>query len=242
LLGDSGVALSGAEGVSRWSILALSSFVVPYYPCGSDLRSVKFRRGQMNEKNHEIELRALLKDIDQAKFIKKIEALGADFRGSVKIIDHYFCPKETKSFAECEMNAVGSFALRLRETEKDNQKKNELNIKVITSLGDHHAWEEHETEVSSPQEMQKILEATGQKQYIEIAKMRTTYALGEILVNVEDIKNFGLGLELEIMATKADAEAAKEKLKDVLKKLGIDEAEIVPKSITNIIMHEQSKF
>jgi adenylate cyclase class IV len=57
---------------------------------------------------------------------------------------------------------------------------------------------------------------------------------------LEDIVDFGLGIEVEIMTTKEGSESSIQKIKKLLASLGISDEDIVPKSITNMIMHERA--
>lgn len=189
-------------------------------------------------KTQEVELRVLLDENQHQDIISKLQESGAVLGDAENVIDEYFCDKYAKSFQDVEMNEVGSYSLRLRQKNDDV----ELNMKIITSLGDHHAWEEHELKIDSMEEAHKILEHLGQKSYIRIEKTRQNYVLGEMLIILEDIKDFGLGLEIEIMTEREKTGEAKEKIKTFLNKIGVGEDKIVPKSITNIIMHQKARF
>lgn len=190
------------------------------------------------DKTQEVELRVLLDENQHQDIIQKLQENGAVLRDTQKVIDEYFCVKSAQSFDELEMNEVGSYSLRLRQKNDDI----EMNMKIITSQGDHHAWEEHELKVNSYVEAHKILEHLGYKSFVKIEKTRQNYMFGEMLIILEDIKDFGLGLEIEIMTNPEKAEEAKEEIRQFLKKMGIGEDKIVPKSITNIIMHEKARF
>lgn len=192
--------------------------------------------------NHEVELRVLLSKNESKSILDKIEKSGAIFKSQEKITDIYFCAQEVKDFSEVEMNEVGSYSLRLRKSEQGKHVKTDLNMKIITSCGDHHAWEEHEVILDSSGEMQTMLKAMHQKPFIKIEKKRTIFSLNKMSIIVEDIKDFGVGLEIEIITSKENTEKAKSKIKKFLSSIGIGEEKIVPKSITNIIMREKAKF
>lgn len=196
----------------------------------------------MIDKNHEVELRVLLKENEHAQIFEKLEKAGAVLKDEENLTDIYFCSNSVTSFSGVEMDKVGSFGLRLRQTKKHNQTKNDLNIKIITSYADHHAWEEHEVQIDYFEEMKAILKALGFKAFVTIEKKRSNYAYKNMLVIVEDIKDFGLGIEVEIMTSKEKTEVAKEEIKNFLTSIGIGPEKIVPKSITNIIMRKKAKF
>lgn len=196
----------------------------------------------ISNENHEVELRVLLEEDDRQKIIDKVNEIGAVLKLESRISDRYFCIESAKSFAEVEMDEVGSFSLRLRQTASSNLENCELNIKVITNYGDHHAWEEHEVKINSFEEMSHILKRLGYKIFIEIEKVRTTYVFKGISINIEDIKDFGLAIEYEIITSKDNSESAKEEIMKLMDLMGVSRSKIVPKSITNILMKEKAKF
>ncbi len=191
--------------------------------------------------NIEIEFRAILKNKQEKELIKKLGIPDSEQR----IIDVYFCKKEAKSFKDIEMNDVGSYSLRLRKTEKNNSKiEIQMNTKTITHKGDHNSWEEHEVAVDSLEESIKILESIGFKSYFRLDKIRKSYFIkdNDMTFNIEIIKKFGTTVEIEIITNQENANNSKIKIKNYLKELGISEEQIVPKSITNILMHKMSTF
>ena len=191
----------------------------------------------------EVEKRALLNSSECEEVKNKLIELGASYEGVVNINDHYFCRNDTKSFSEVEMKGVGSFSLRLREQSKVGKpKETAMNVKVITRQNDHNSWEEHETLVESMDESTAILKAIGFKPFCTIRKKRVTYSLEGVSIAIEDIEDFGLGIEAEIMTTKNKEDSAKAKIDRILSEIGIDSSKIVEKSITNIIMREKAKF
>ncbi len=194
------------------------------------------------ETNQEIEKRALLNTEQQAQFRQKLENMGAKQIAESKIHDVYFCPKAVKSFSELEMNEVGSYSLRLREEEEGKLSEKTMNTKVITSKGDHNSWAEHEIKVDSIETAGKILETIGFKPFCDIHKNRKTFKVGRMSVLLEDIRNFGFGVEVEILSSKEDSDRAKKEIDDFLRSAGISEDQVVSKSITNIIMKKKSNF
>ena len=148
-----------------------------------------------------------------------------------------------KSLDEVEMNDIGSYSLRLRKKTKDGIIESSINTKIILSKGDHFGWEEHETEIQDFDEMRSILTAIGFKVFFELEKDRTVFEYHEnIEINLENIANFGTGIEIEIMCSKDEIQESKEKILKLLEKIGVKKEMLVEKSITNIIMKERAKF
>lgn len=192
-----------------------------------------------NTKNIEVEIRARLDDI--ADFRSIVEKLGAKSVASLRVCDIYFCVKTATIVEDVEMNKVGSYSLRLRRSKKNVDKEHfTINTKTITNHGDHNAWEEHEIEVNDFQEALKILSTTEFKPFFKLEKERFVYKLDNMEICIEDIKDFGGAVEVEIMCSADEVTEAKQKNKDFLRKCNIDETKIVPKSITNIIMKERA--
>lgn len=194
------------------------------------------------ETNQEIEKRALLSAEQLSQFRQKLEGMGAKQVAESRIHDVYFCPKAVKSFSELEMNEVGSYSLRLREEEEGRSSEKTMNTKVITSKGDHNSWAEHEITVDSIETAGKILETMGFRPFCDIDKKRKTFKVGRMSVLLEDIRDFGFGVEVEILSSKEDSEKAKREIDDFFKSAGVKDDQIVAKSITNIIMKSKSKF
>ncbi len=191
----------------------------------------------------EVEKRALLDRSEYDAVSKRLKELGASHEGMASVKDTYFCGKEVESFSEIEMRELGSFSLRLREQSEENKRgEATLNVKVITKRNDHNSWEEHETPVGNINEAAKILKASGFKPFCTINKRRSTYVLDGIAIVLEDIEDFGLGIEAEIMTSKEKEEEAKARIDRTLSDIGVRKDKIVEKSITNIIMHEKARF
>jgi predicted adenylyl cyclase CyaB len=194
------------------------------------------------ETNQEIEKRALLSAEQLAQFKKKLESMGAKQVAESRIHDVYFCPNAVKSFSELEMNEVGSYSLRLRDEEEGKSSEKTINTKVITSKGDHNSWVEYEITIDSIETAGKIIETIGFKPFCDIDKKRKTFKVGRMSVLLEDIRDFGFGVEVEILSSKEDSDKAKKEIDDFFRAVGVREDQVVSKSITNIIMRAKSKF
>lgn len=187
-------------------------------------------------KTYEVELRVLLTPAQQDSLIKQLEARGARWAGKEKIVDLYYCPKGTTSFSQVAMDAVGSFSLRIRKTEHEGVTIVQLNTKSITKHADHHSWEEHEVVVDSFSEAQAMVQVLGYKGFCCIEKERSRFLLNQMTICIDAIRDFGVALEIEIMADRGATEEAKETIKSFLYSLGIGQEQILPKSVTYLIM------
>lgn len=191
------------------------------------------------EKNIEVELRALVKDSEL--FQNQLKDKGAEYKNSSYLCDIYFCEKGATSVSDVEMDEIGSYSLRLRVARKNDVETITLNTKTITNTGDHNAWEEHEIIVDNFKEAALILSMTEFKPFFKLEKHRHTFVINEMEVLVEDITDFGGAIEVEIMCAPGDEEESKNKIKSLLlNELGLAESDIVPKSVTNIIMKQRA--
>ena len=191
------------------------------------------------KKNIEVEFRALVKDIEE--FQKKLTGLGAEYKSSSYLCDIYFCEKETVSVEDLELDKVGSYSLRLRVTRKDDKEIVTINTKTITNEGDHNAWKENEIIVNSSKEAAKIMSTMGFKPSFKLEKNRHRYIFNDMEVLVEDITDFGGAVEVEIMCSPGKEDVSKTKIKKLLiSDLGLSKSDIVPKSVTNMIMRQRA--
>lgn len=191
----------------------------------------------------EVELRVLITNKQLRNLLNKLKELHAKDLGKEEMSDAYFCHKSVKSFSGVEMNDVGSYGLRLRKIgDKKNNEKVELNIKVISKKGDHHSWKEHEIEVSNFNESKHILTVLGYKEFFSLQKVRRSYKVKDLKILIDDIKNFQPILEIEKITSQSQGEKAKEEIMEFLESCGITSSDVVPKSVTNILMKKWSKF
>ena len=190
----------------------------------------------------EVEKRAILKPADYKMVLENLKERKITPGNQIQIHDVYFCPIKVSSFAEIEMDALGSYSLRLRETIKDKESDVEMNVKVITNHGDHSAWDEHEVKIDSLENGRRILMAIGFKPYFEVKKKRVSYKIREFTVELEDIAGFGATIEVEMLTTSDKSEKAKEQIVALMQQLGISKDMLVEKSITNILMKKLAKF
>lgn len=194
-------------------------------------------------KDHEVEFRALIDRTTFDTLLAKGRAQSTNtLKGPLTLIDAYFCASSVTTFKEIEMDRVGSYSLRLRTERANGSETSSLNTKVIQSEGDHNAWLEHEVDISSFDEGEKILKAIGFKKFFELRKERYSFMDGDVHVCLEDIADFQPAIEVEIMTTKDATDAAKKQLLSYLAQNGIGEDKIAKKSITNILMRDRAKF
>lgn len=181
----------------------------------------------------EIEIRAFVKDLKEIE--TKLVRLKAKKLKQQHIIDYWFCLGRFTNFRQIAQHKLGSYSLRIRQLKEKNKKYLELNVKVLSTKGDHNAFIEHETGITDFEETKNILHALGFKIYCVLEKQRIVYQKQNMLINLEDIKGFNPAVEIEIIADK-EADLHKQTITKILKQLGIKERDIIKTSITNLFM------
>ena len=169
----------------------------------------------------EIEVKAKVEDLEETK--KKLLELGAEFTGSEQQDDSYFKPKGK----EMEEQGPGSFIVRIRKEKEGSF----LTIKEMTDRSG--VWKEYETTVGNAEETRKMVEVMGYSHIFDINKAREFGQLNGINLCIDDVKQLGKYLELEIHGE--DADDAKKKMLELFSKLGIKEEQIEHRGYARII-------
>jgi len=172
----------------------------------------------------EIEARVKVENLSSLK--EKLEKDGAVFEKEKKQHDVLFRPKG-KEFAE---QGPGDFALRIRRSGN----KSILSFKALTDKAG--VWIEHETEISNPDEAAEILDLIGLGKCFDMHKTRIEGKINEFVICLDDIKELGTYMEVEIIDD--NAEQAKKKIIEFLQKYGFEEKDIIHKGYVRILFEK----
>lgn len=188
----------------------------------------------------EVELRATVPTSHKETLLKQLAGYKPTIKKVVKLVDIYYAPITAESMEDIPMDEIGSFSLRIRVTTYDDKTTvSTLNIKVVTSFGDHNAWDESESSVEDPRQMSKILRSLGYYPFCKLVKTRTSYGITETCtVELDDIERYGLVVEVEHIVPAAMAEEAKNKNREIFKALGIKDEHMVPRTATEEYMKQ----
>jgi len=63
-----------------------------------------------------------------------------------------------------------------------------------------------------------------------------------MIICVEDIVGFGSTIEVEVITDESASQRAKKEIRTFLKEMDIDNNQLVPRSITNLLMQQKAKF
>ena len=174
---------------------------------------------------YEVEVKSRAPDLDAVK--QRLEELGATFKNSHLEVDTYY-RNPSRDFAETDE------ALRVREVNgKHILTYKGPKIDLLTK-----AREEHEVEVRSgdvgdmtfPGGIDIILEKLGFTPVRIVEKKRDSYLLDGVTVCLDNVKGLGgyveaelFGSEVEMIAS--EIELARNRVLDMMKKLGLSEFE-----------------
>lgn len=186
----------------------------------------------------EVELRATIPMSHKQTLLKQLADYKPDVKKVVKLVDVYYAPITAESMEDIPMNEVGSFSLRIRATMRDDKTITAtLNIKRVTSFGDHNAWDESESSIGDPAQVSKILRGLGYYPFCRLVKTRTSYGITELCtVELDEIERYGLVVEVEHIVPAHMAEEAKNKNQEIFRTLGIREEHMVPRTATEEYM------
>jgi len=169
-------------------------------------------RNLVNIKNMEVEIKAKIKDLNDV--LSKLKRLNASIAPSKKQTDCYFQQKDH----EMGTYRIGDFIVRIRDCEKGKF----LTYKEITKRKG--VWKEYEVSIDNLEEMESILKSIGLIEVFKINKERISGNVGKFSFNVDDVKELGKFIEVELIED--DGEKAQEEIKDFYKKLGISENQL----------------
>lgn len=131
-------------------------------------------------------------------------------------IDLYFCSKELFNEGKTQDSP---YVVRIRKSKKGN-------TLAYKSFFGEKSWIEIESGIEDADAVRKILENLGQAAYLEIVKKRQRGKVSNIEINIDDIKNLGHFIELEIL--KEEEKRGKEELIEfATEKLNVPTASII---------------
>ncbi|MFQ5647646.1 MAG: class IV adenylate cyclase [Candidatus Aenigmatarchaeota archaeon] len=169
----------------------------------------------------EIEVKVRLEDLEEMK--RKLAGRGAVFEEPVVQEDRYFKPKGF----EKKVQVPGDFIVRIRKA----WGKVILTSKILTEVRG--AWIENETDITDPEEMEKILLLTGLVNAFNINKIRHIGKLGEFEICIDDVKELGKFMEVCLIAD--EHEQTRERIISFLKELGFSDKDIDTRGYGEII-------
>ncbi len=170
---------------------------------------------------HEIEVKAVLRDKEGV--MRAMEARGWHFSGPVTEDDRLFA-KEVGSLEAYNRNA-DFLRIRVRSdgtavfTLKHHPERHEGRPDSMPL--------EHETEIGSPEEVEKMLLVLGYQETVRVMKTRQKGRLGKWEACIDEVEGLGSFIELEELAASAEAGRIIREMRALFAELGIAEEDML---------------
>ncbi len=165
----------------------------------------------------EVELRARINNKED--IVNKLISLGCTKIATIEMIDHYY--QSINPEQQC-------FIYRIRVTNDG--------VVFTFKKGEEGAWIEREVLISDAAEMNEILLNSFFEKFLTIKKIRETYKLGELTINIDNLIGKGLFIEVEIISDNKDE--SEQKIKSfMINKLSIPEEDITNTGYVRMFMH-----
>lgn len=178
--------------------------------------------------NKEIELKFII-DSQKRKLIEADLNAGAKFESEKKQVDTYYIP----DFRSFEINGETEECVRIRET-KD---KTVLCYKHIHREANPVYCDEYETEISSKEEMEKILFALGFSVQMVIDKIRKTYSFDNYEFDFDTVNEKIELFEVELKDNNADVNT----ILEFVSKYGLTKEDVTYRGIQLLVKDMETK-
>lgn len=177
----------------------------------------------------EIEIKARISD--KKAMTARLKELGAVYKGRKHQIDHYFSPPHKSLIGR-------GLYFRLRYDKLSKKSRLEYHIASKgKKYGKHSASamsaKEYEIDISDYKTGLSILSLLEFKPEVVVDKIRDTYILKGVTIELDTVKRLGEFLEIEIL--NRNPETARRKILDIAKLLGIKEENISEKNYFNLL-------
>lgn len=169
----------------------------------------------------ELELRARITNPEE--IAKKLKELGAEKSGETELTDYYF--GELGLYKKLGY----SFWIRIR-VESDK-----LELAYKGSTGKDGVYEEYEQELQDLDTAVAIFTKMGLENEITLHKKRSSYRIGYISVEIDDLGKNGLFIEAEKISKDDD----KSELFELFNSLGIPKTDIFEKGLITLLLEEK---
>lgn len=170
--------------------------------------------------NIEVEIKIAIDNFEEIK--SKVSAVGKLIK-SINQIDEYYIPVHKDFFAQ---KPVPTEWLRVRTNPEKVIFEYDRSVGMKPD-GNYDYAEEYETEVSSPEELKKILTFLDFKKVITVDKQREYWDCGDLEIALDKIKDLGDFIEVEAKGKFKNADQAKQACFKFLSELGIKDAESI---------------
>jgi len=193
--------------------------------------------GLTDKSNNDIEIERKYIIDNRKQLEKKLLELDVKITFHAHVIDHYFLPNKIKSKERQATWFKGKdgYSLRIRETDNDYSGYivTTMVAKKLTQANDHGIHEEIEIPVHDYNSTKALLKLMGLKEYVVVDKDRVMYSHKELKICIDEIKDAGVGVEIEYKG-KIKEEKALEMINEMAKKLNLDDKDLSEKGISYV--------
>jgi len=174
----------------------------------------------------EIEVKVKIDNIEKVK--GDFERLGVVWSAPKPQIDCYYRLKDQFGAAQ----KPGSYILRIRQETNPT-----FTMKALTDRRG--VWEERETKIENPKELEKILQKIGFVNVLTLHKKRTSGEYEKFKLEIDEIRELGNYLEVEVKGQ--DGEKIQNEIKKLFLSLGLPERNIERRGYPEIIFEERGQ-
>jgi len=183
----------------------------------------------------EIEVKVRIRDPDEVE--RRLQGLGAKLIDIVEEVDSYV------DLAPCIDMRKQDIALRIRKRRSlvTGESINELTFKGRRMPGAVKARKEITVIISDGEKLLEILRELGFTNIYTVSKTRKIFALKDLRIFIDNVKELGTFLEIEAPST-MNVEKFEQVIKDLFNVLGVDESCIESKTYLELLLERREKI
>jgi predicted adenylyl cyclase CyaB len=182
---------------------------------------------------------------DRKALEKKLLELGVSVTSQARLIDHWFIPRLIKSREQHDdwFDSGRGCGVRIREVVSgfSDKRITTMETKRLTQSLNHNTFLESKVEVESYTNTKSVLEMMDLREFLTIDKSRVLYSRDNFKISLDEIKDYGTGVELEV-STFASREEALVEIDHLARLLGFEKNEELEKSMTVLAMDSLAVF
>lgn len=168
--------------------------------------------------NIEVEIKVKIDGFDDIK--KKLSACGTLKKG-IRQVDEYYIPCH-RDFFNQKPHPFEWLRIRTNPDKVVFEYDKSINK---NAAGEQEYAEEYETEISQPEDFKKILGFLNFQKIVTIDKQREYWDCGNFEVALDDVKDLGTFVEVEVKGNFVDNITAKKECVKFLEKFGVENVE-----------------
>lgn len=181
---------------------------------------------------------------NRGEFEAALKAHGARLVRQEHLIDHWFIPNEIQNAEQQKQwfDDERGCSIRIREVvSNDGLFKVVLGTKRIMGTEGHNSLAEAEVGIENYERAKQLLLMMDRKEFLIIDKERSTYEVGEFEISIDEVKGYGVGVEIEYRGNDLDSDAIG-KITKFGVSLGLNEVDRHEKSITVSAMEALARY